>query len=333
MWVWEGRSHFSLAGVAGTVQIQVIEEASMVNFTIAIPTWNGGDRLPLVLRQLLAQQPLSDFTWEVIVVDNNSSDPTREVVETFQQQWPETVPLRYVFEANQGLSFARQRAVEVAVGDWVAFLDDDTIPAKDWLMAAHQFTQQQNAVSASVGAFGGQIHGDYAVPPPEGFQRIASFLAIREPGPDPFRYAPERLSLPPGAGLVIRRQAWLDCIPADLACTRGSGEDFELSMYLHRAGWEIWYNPAMHLTHRIPASRLEREALLKLSRRVGDCVCPLRLVLTEEQGELPIRLRVLAGNLKRLVHHAWRYRLQILSDTVAACEWTFHWHGLLSTLR
>ncbi len=303
----------------------------MVDFSIAIPTYNGGDRLPLVLEQLLSLHCPPDFTWEVIVVDNNSCDHTKDVVEAFQGNWPEQVSLTYLFEERQGLTFARQRAIDEAAGEWVAFLDDDTLPADDWLMAAHQFAQQQNG--ASMGAFGGQIHGDYAVSPPDGFSRIASFLAIREAGPEPFRYAPERLNLPPGAGLVLRRQAWLDCIPVDLACTRGSGEDFELSMYLHRAGWEIWYNPAMHLTHRIPASRLERGALLKLSRRVGDCVCPLRLVLAAEQGELSIRLRVFAGNLKRLVRHAWRYRLHLFSDTVAACEWTFHWHGLLSTLR
>lgn len=305
----------------------------MADFTIAIPTYNGAERLAEVLDPLKQLASLPELAWEVIVVDNNSSDATAEVVSSFQQDWPGHVPLKYCFEARQGLTFARQQAIDQAQGHWVAFLDDDTIPAHDWLIAAYQFIQQQFSSGVKLGAFGGQIQGDYAVPPPQGFNRIASFMAIRELGPEPFRYAPERLSLPPGAGLVVCRLAWLDCIPADLDCTGGSGDDFELSMYLHRAGWEIWYNPAMRLTHRIPASRLERDYLLMLSRRVGDCVCPLRLVVAPEQRQWPIRLRVFAGNLKRLLGHALQYRQAIWMDTVAACEWAFYWRGLLSTLR
>jgi len=56
----------------------------MIDFTVAIPTYNGADRLPLVLDRLRSQLNTASFTWEIIVVDNNSSDATATVVRHYQ---------------------------------------------------------------------------------------------------------------------------------------------------------------------------------------------------------------------------------------------------------
>jgi len=72
-----------------------------------------------------------DLQWELLVVDNNSSDETREVVESFScgsQLRP-----RYVLENKSGLSHARNRGVKESLGDIVSFLDDDVVVATDWL--------------------------------------------------------------------------------------------------------------------------------------------------------------------------------------------------------
>ncbi|MFY7805244.1 MAG: glycosyltransferase, partial [Limnoraphis robusta] len=67
----------------------------MLDFTIAIPTYNGAKRLPQVLDKLRSQTDVEQISWEVIVVDNNSTDNTAEIVQQYQQNWLLNVPLRY----------------------------------------------------------------------------------------------------------------------------------------------------------------------------------------------------------------------------------------------
>ena len=89
-------------------------EQTGINFTVAIPTYNGEQRLPDVLDHLLLQVNTENISWEVIVIDNNSTDKTKKVVEEYQKNWPSNYQLRYCFEPQKGLCFARQRAVEEA---------------------------------------------------------------------------------------------------------------------------------------------------------------------------------------------------------------------------
>lgn len=245
----------------------------MLSITVAIPTLNGAQRLPAVFAALDNQVIPPPLTWEVVVVDNGSHDETAAVVHTYQQLDSPSLPLRYVLEPQQGLAFARNRAIQVAQGELVAFIDDDNIPNPHWVAAAWEFAQTH----PQAGAFGGQVHGQFETSPPEGFSRIAIFLAIVERGPTPARYSPKTGMLPPGAGLVVRRQAWLDTVPATLSLTGRSdrsmmaGEDLEALAYIQRAGWEVWYNPAMELDHKISAHRLEESYLRKLVWGIGLC--------------------------------------------------------------
>jgi glycosyltransferase involved in cell wall biosynthesis len=300
-------------------------DCSSVDFTVAIPTFNGARRIVPLLERLRSQQSGS-FTWEILVVDNNSSDNTAEIIRTYQADWDCAFPLRYCFEPQQGLAFARQRAITEARGRWVGFLDDDTRPAVDWVAAAYAFGEAH----AEVGAYGGQIHAEFEISPPQNFKRIQSFLAIKERGSQPHRYQPERLILPPGAGLVVRKQAWLENVPQRLVRTQRGGNDFEISLHLHRAGWEIWYNPDMHLDHYISADRLEKPYLLSLVRTAGLCICQIRMIGTKTWEKPVIFCRILLGNLRRAIAHAVKYRGQIQTDVVAACEMEFFLSGLIS---
>ena len=297
----------------------------MVDFTVVIPTYNGAQRLPRVL-DALRSQIITDLSWEIVVVDNNSTDATSALVKRYQSQWLNATPLRYVTESRQGLAYARQCGVETADGRWVGFLDDDTAPDQNWVMAAYRFGEEY----PRAGAYGGQIHGEFEVPPPENFERIKSFLAIKERGPEPHLYQPEVLILPPGAGLVIRKQAWLEAVPAQLQRTTRGGNDFEISICMHRQGWEIWYNPDMHIYHHIPKKRLERDALIALSHTVGSCICELRLINVSISQKPSIVCRILLGNLWRVIKHLLTYRLKIKDDDVLMCELVFFAAGFMS---
>lgn len=247
--------------------------------------------------------------WEVLIVDNNSTDETATVVQQAQAKWLSDTPLRYCFEGTQGLAYARQRGVDEARGIWIGFLDDDNLPAHDWVAEAYQFA----FAHPQAGAIGGQIHGDYAVPPPKQFKRIQSFLAVRERGETPHRYQPDTLNLPPGAALVVRRDLWLQHVPRQLQLVGrvgGSylaGEDYEALLHIAQAGWEIWYCPTMHTYHQIPDSRLQRDYLLKVVRGAGLCVCPLRLMAVQRWQQPFTIAKMMGGSLNRLVRHVLKH--------------------------
>jgi cellulose synthase/poly-beta-1,6-N-acetylglucosamine synthase-like glycosyltransferase len=224
-------------------------DPAQLSFTVAICTYNGAKRIPDVLDCLCLQAGTESLNWEVIVVDNNSTDETAAVVAQYQARWPLAIPLRYVFEQRQGAGYARHKAMRVAASPLVGFLDDDNLPSPAWVEAAYRFAQQNPAV----GAYGSRIQGDFERHPPKDFERIAPFLALTDRGNDPLLYHPQAKILPPGAGMVVKRDLWLKHVPMDPVLggrTKSSmltGEDLEAVLHIQRAGWEIWYNPEMQL--------------------------------------------------------------------------------------
>ncbi len=294
----------------------------MIQLTVAIPTYNGEQRLPDLLRHLQAQVTVDDLSWEVLVVDNNSTDATAAVVQAFQADFP--CPLRYCFEPVQGAGAARQLAVREAKGEIIGFLDDDNWPEPTWVAAAYAFAQQY----PQAGAYCSRISANYEVAPPDGFQRLQMYLAINERGSKPSLYAPEHPVLPSTAGLVVRRSAWLETVPPDLASRRhwlkrsdgnDCSEDVEALSYMQRSCWQIWYNPAMQTWHQIPARRLERDYLLALFRSLG-----LSRAMTRMAGKpswrMPLLLVYSLNDLRKVARHWFKYRQQLATDLTAACE-------------
>ena len=281
-----------------------------IDLTVAIPTYNGGKRLPAVLEQLQSQLDQTSLTWEVVVADNNSQDETASVVRHYQGRWPHSIPLRYTFVAEQGAAFARQRLVEVARGRIVAFLDDDNIPAPDWVINVHHFAQK----NPQAGAFGSQIHGDFESPLPKDLKPMACFLAIIERGGKPHLYEPRKKMLPPGAGLAVCRQAWLQHVPKRLFLNHKgkkaglASEDLEAVLHIQKAGREIWYNPNMVVYHRIPSARLQADYLRSLIRCIGLSRFYIRMLrLKDWQRPLMIPAYI-ANDLRKLALHTLKSR-------------------------
>ncbi|KAF3888445.1 MULTISPECIES: hormogonium polysaccharide biosynthesis glycosyltransferase HpsE [Nostocales] len=293
-----------------------------LDFTVAIPTYNGESRLPELLERLRNQLNTEDISWEIIVVDNNSTDNTAIVVKNYQASWQCPYRLKYCFEAQQGAAYARQRAVEEAQGTLIGFLDDDNYPALDWVAAAYAFGQN----NPKAGAYGSQVHGEFEVEPPENFEKIACFLAVIERGIKPHRYEPYMKVLPPGAGLVVRKEAWCKTVPKRLVLNNKgkeaglASEDLEAVLYIQLGGWEIWYNPEMHIDHQIPAWRLQKEYLICLFRCVGLSKHHLRMLRTQPWKRPLASVGYLVNDLRKIITHLVKYRGAIQNNLIAACE-------------
>jgi glycosyltransferase involved in cell wall biosynthesis len=307
-------------------------ELKNLDFTVAIPTYNGATRLPKVIDLLLHQTGLANLNWEIIIIDNNSKDDTNKVIESYKKFSNQNLSLRYFLEKQQGVAFARMRAINEARGEFIAFIDDDNFPANDWVLQSYIFGKEH----PQAGAWSGQIHGDFEVSPPEDFTRIQAFLAIREHGLQPYLFDADNLRLPPGAALVVRKQAWCESVPEELVFKGRlsklmvSGDDTEALLYLHKAGWEIWYNPAMHINHQIPHWRLEKDYLLVLARGCGLCIFQLRLINAKNWQKPILLVKTILGNLRRLLQHIIKYRGQFRSNLIALFEINFYWASMIS---
>lgn len=294
----------------------------MVDFTVAICTYNGEKRLPEVLDCLRSQINIENISWEILVIDNNSKDGTAQVVRDYQTNWPKTYPLKYIFEAQQGAAFARKRAIQEAEADLIGFLDDDNLPDNKWLSEAVLFGKKY----PKAGAYGSQIHGQFEVEPPENFQRILPFLAITERGNEPRLYQPHQNLLPPSAGLVVRKQAWLANVPQHCILTGripGSmltSEDLEVLAYIQKSGWEIWYNPAMEIKHKIPKWRLEKDYLIPFFRGIGLSRYVTRMVGVNPWLKPWLLLAYTLNDLRKIIMHLLKYGRTVKTDLVAACE-------------
>ena len=108
--------------------------AARLDATVLIATYNRAALLDETLASLRRLRVSPHLRWEAIVVDNNSTDGTRAVVERHARDFP--VTLRYLFEPAQGRSSALNTGIEAAAGDVLAFTDDDVRVAEGWLTAA-----------------------------------------------------------------------------------------------------------------------------------------------------------------------------------------------------
>jgi len=309
----------------------------MTDFTVVICTYNGEHRLPQVLEQLRSQTNTEAFTWELLIVDNNSHDSTAKLIKEYQTNWTGSGTIRYCFEPRQGLAYARRCAMNQVHSEWVGFLDDDNLPASDWVNAAYAFSQQH----PQAGAIGSRIWGQFEVEPPPNLRRIASCLALIDRGDRPFPYHPQRGVLPAGAGMVVNTKVWHQCVPAQPVlpgvCERSlasKGEDVETLSYIRQAGYSIWYNPAMQIWHHIPKERLQRDYLMQVFRGIGLNRYPLRMLHFQPWQHPFMALVYGCNDFKRLLLYClqhWRMIQQL--DLVSECELLLHWCSLISPLH
>jgi glycosyltransferase involved in cell wall biosynthesis len=223
--------------------------------TVAICTWNRSQLLAQALEQMTHLVIPPTVQWELLVVNNNCTDSTDEVIAAFESR----LPIRRVFEPKPGLSNARNAAVTEARGDYILWTDDDTRVHPNWIQVyADAFQRRPAAV-----IFGGLVLPLFAVPPPPWLERVwhlvAGVYAMRDLGTEPVRFdGGERM--PFGANFAVRldeqRRHLYD---PGLGLKPGSnlhGEEIVLVKTLLDAGYEGWWVPQSSVLHYIPVERM-----------------------------------------------------------------------------
>jgi len=233
------------------------------------------------------------WEWDVLVVDNHSTDDTRRVVDEAASAF--AVPLRYAHESTPGKSSAFNRGLASGTGRVVASIDDDVLVSEEWLTAA---CSPLLAVDTTVDYTGGPVAPLWEAPPPAWFPDAPSDLwgavAIMDYGADAFVFE-ERQRVPLGANVAFRRE-FFERVGGFLpSLGRSQGRTLlgqELPELLRRArstGSRGLYVPAMRVRHYVPAGRLTRAYFRRWW--FGKGVCRARVDALHPITELGLDLR------------------------------------------
>lgn len=229
--------------------------------SVIVCTYNRGEYLKYTLESLIKQDYSKDL-YEIIVVDNNSSDNTKEIANEFVGKYKE---LTYELELRQGLSFARNHGIEVAKGDIVVFIDDDAIAYPDWLSNLLQPYSDEK-----VACVGGKINivwqdGKQPEWYSDIFMNYFSGFDIKTNLP---KEAEGICEFPYGANISFRKEpikklGSFDSNLGRIGKKLLAGEETLLCKKLFDNKWKIIYTPFAVVDHLIPQSRTKISYLKK----------------------------------------------------------------------
>ncbi len=228
--------------------------------SVAVSTYNRAQVLPHALESLL-DQDCDPARYEIVVVDNNSTDGTRRIIESFAAKAPN---LRYVFEGKQGLPHGRNAGIRAARAPLIAFTDDDVRVSRDWVSTiVRLFADHPEAACV-----GGTVLPNWSGPWPGWLTREHwSPLALLDYGDTPFHVNATRRLCLIGANVAFRREV-LDRIGL-FAGHMSSLQDHEILVRLWRAGGQGLYAPSMTVVSDIAPERMQRRYHRRWHRRHG----------------------------------------------------------------
>lgn len=281
--------------------------------TVVVCTYNRADLLRDALASLFELETGGRLRYELLVVDNASTDGTPAVVAEAERTAP--VPCRGVRECVQGVAAARNRGVREASAPWIAFFDDDQIADPRWLAELMAFAAGKKALCV-----GGANQLLFASDAPPGLAPVCRWMLGETMGGEEPCRAVGRLA--PGAGNLLIHKSVFDRVGLFDGSLKTAGEDGELFRRVEAAGIEAWYTPRAVMHHIVPSYRTRPDYLRWKSLGCGR----LRAERDFERGAA----RVMALTTARLGHaalvavprslwfRAWGKRGRALGDSCIA---------------
>ncbi len=287
--------------------------------SIVIGCHNSAERLPTTLAHLSRQKVRPEIPWEIIVVDNASTDDTAVVARSCWPNHP-TVPLRVVHEANLGSGPARTRGCHEARYEYMCVVDDDNWVCEDWVeLVADIMTGHPQ-----VGVCGSYSEAAHEGTLPWWFEAHKDAYAVGSWGSEQGDVTDKKAFMW-SAGLTIRKSAWdqlhRNHFQSQLIGKKGQkvggGDDSEICLALRSMGWRWWYEPRLRFQHFLPAKRLTWSYLRSVCRGYGASEVILDAYQHAHSGKLANRkgrfirnewLRQLIIEVKAILH----YRTKLL---------------------
>jgi glycosyltransferase involved in cell wall biosynthesis len=287
----------------------VTEQPQRRCLTVAICTWNRSQVLRQTLDRLTKLTIPPGVVWEVLVVDNNSTDATARVLKDFLSR----LPIRALRERRQGKAHALNLATAEAAGEFILWTDDDVLVHQGWLAAYDAaFRRWPDA-----GLFGGPIEPVFVGTPPWWLSRVfphswaASAYGTLMFGEEALPLSEELR--PYGANMAVRRELQRQFRYDPSRGPRGShyvvGEETTMVLAMLRAGHSGWYVPDARVQHIVPPSHQTTAHLRRYARGFGESLS----VLDDHHREQPMLFGKPLFMIREALEAEARYRWRRLT--------------------
>lgn len=233
--------------------------------TVAVCCYNAASYLPNLIEKLINQD--CPIPFEVLVINNNSTDNTEELISHFATT--STIPIRHVSESEQGIAYARNRAIEESLSSrYLAFIDADELPEKTWLQAAVRSLRDD-----SVDCVGGRISIALPHRPAWLSDDLLPFYGAVNHSNQAFRITDGSTPIWSG-NIAYNTRIFQQGLRFDTRYNRkgkgiGGGEDEIMFRYLLQQHRTLVYEPEMEIVHLIPDEKIKRGYFLKLHYLAG----------------------------------------------------------------
>lgn len=230
--------------------------------SVIICTYNRDRHIRRALESLI-RQDFDRSAYEIIVVDNNSTDRTGEIISRFKQAHPE-YQIQLAKEHRQGLSYARNKGLELAQGTYVSFIDDDGIAREDYVRQIYQYMSQ----FPDEVAFGGKVLPKYekGKAPDWMSQYIERIISIVDLGED---VKTLKKIYPVGCNMIFKK-AVFDQIGGFNTALKLRSDDKYIFLKIREAGYKVLYLPKVVVWHFIDDFRNSLDYVKKVSRLNGE---------------------------------------------------------------
>lgn len=245
----------------------------MKGISIIICCYNSALRLPETLRHIALQEVSSDIPWEVIIVNNASTDDTASIAKIVWLKYSSNAGFIVVEQHTPGLSAARKKGIETSKYEYVIFCDDDNWLAINWAQRVYEIFES----NPEIGIMGGNNTAVFETTPPFWFEELKGSFAVGEQNKGSADVTDIRGYIW-GAGLSFRKSVYTfinnQGFNSFLSDRKGNkmsaGGDTELCYLFRMAGFRIWYFEDLKLQHFIPVSRMNPNVLPKMHKGFGE---------------------------------------------------------------
>lgn len=261
--------------------------------SVIVCTYNREKYIYNVLKSL-ADNTLPPNQYEIVLVDNNCSDNTRNECDRFVRDFPK-VAFRYIVETNQGLSYARNRGIKESSGDVLVYVDDDALVNNAYLQTYSEFFEQHPDIDAA----GGPIIPQYETEEPAWMSPIIKSLltGYKYHGDQPKEFPKNDY---PGGGNAAYRASVFEKVGlfnVELGRKGDSlvgAEEKDIFDKMITQGMRFYYLPNAILYHIIPEKKLSKDYFDRLSYSIGKS----ERMRTKQIGKMKYMKRLLAEGIK-----------------------------------
>jgi len=230
--------------------------------SVIICTYNRDQHIARAL-QSLTEQDFDKSAYEIIVVDNNSTDSTPEIIKRFKDKHPEH-QIVLAKESRQGLSYARNKGIELAKGTYISYIDDDGIARPDYVSQIKKYTEQ----FPDDVAFGGKVLPKYETgkEPDWMSSYIERIISIVDLGDE---VKTLKKIYPVGCNMIFKKTLF-DKIGGFNTALKLRSDDKYIFFKIREHSYRVLYLPEVVVWHFIDEFRTSLEYVKKVSRLNGE---------------------------------------------------------------